>query len=54
KPFFSLVSLKIAMARLREHEIDYFQSLSNWENRQDIINFLEMHKWDPAVCEFYI
>ncbi|CAF4991457.1 unnamed protein product, partial [Rotaria sp. Silwood1] len=38
------------MAQLREHEIDYFQSLSNWENRQDIINFLEMHKWDPAFA----
>ncbi|CAF3719413.1 unnamed protein product [Rotaria sp. Silwood1] len=38
------------MARLREHEIDYFQSLSNWENQQDIINFLKMHKWDPAFA----
>ncbi|CAF1516915.1 unnamed protein product [Rotaria sordida] len=38
------------MAQSREHDIDYFQSLSNWENRQDIINFLEVYQWDPALA----
>ncbi|CAF2046798.1 unnamed protein product [Rotaria magnacalcarata] len=37
------------MAHSPDQTIEYFQSLTNWNDRQAVIEFLEMYEWDVSV-----
>ncbi|CAF4237492.1 unnamed protein product, partial [Rotaria sp. Silwood2] len=34
------------MAESQRQKIDYFQSVSNWQDQQKVIDFLELYEWD--------
>ncbi|CAF5169123.1 unnamed protein product [Rotaria magnacalcarata] len=38
------------MAHSPDQTIEYFQSLTNWNDRQAVIEFLEMYEWDVSFA----